>query len=71
MSSPSSLALQRLHRLDRSSSDFHDQLCDALYGREYVQCEQTLQDDDLVWLIDYLDEVRRHIAFPHSPFKRP
>ena len=62
MSPPTSPALQRLHRLDRSSSDFHDQLHNVLRGEEYVQCEENLEGDDLVWLIDYLDKVRRHLA---------
>ena len=30
---------------------------------------QNLQGDDLMWLADYLDKVRRRIAPPHSPFK--
>ena len=29
----------------------------------------NLQGDDLVWLVDYLDEVRRCVALPLSPFK--
>ena len=62
MSLPSSPALQPLHRLDRSSPDFQDKLCNILYGWEYVQCEQTLGDDDLIWFIDYLDKVRRLVA---------
>ncbi|KAF9644146.1 kinase-like protein [Thelephora ganbajun] len=57
MASPSSPALQRLHRLDTSSPDFDDQLCSALYGGEYVQCLQNLKGDDLVWLADYLDRA--------------
>ena len=69
MSSPSSPVLQRLHRLDSSSPDFQDQLCNELYGREYMQCEQNLEGDDLVWFIDYLDKVRRRIALPHPPLK--
>ena len=62
MSSPASPALQQLQRLNRSSSDFEDQLNDVLYGEEYRQCVQYLQGDDLVWLVDYLDKVRRIIA---------
>jgi len=58
MSSPSLPALQRLHRLDRSSSDFQDQLSNALYGEEHKRCVSNLQGDDLVWLVDYLDKVR-------------
>ena len=58
--------LQQLDRLDRSSPDFHDQLRDVLYGEEYQRCASNLQGDDLVWLVDYLDKVRRHIARLHS-----
>ena len=59
MSSPSSPVLQRLDRLDKSSPDFHDQLYSVLYGKEYVQCVPDLQPDDVSWLVDYLDTVRR------------
>lgn len=69
MSSPSSPALQQLHRLDGSSSGFHDQLSKVLYGKEYRRCVPTLHGDDSMWLVDYLDKVRRHIALPHSPLK--
>ena len=58
--------LQRIHRLDRSSPMFHDQVCNILYGKEYQNCVPNLQGDDLVWLIEYLDKVHRHIALPHS-----
>jgi len=64
MSSPTSPVLQQLHDLDTSSPDFHDQLCNIFYGEEYVQCAPHLQHDDVVWLVDYLDTVRRYIAFP-------
>ena len=69
MSSPSPPALQRLHRLTRSSPGFHDQLNNVLYGEEYRQCLPNLQGDYLVWLVDYLDEVSRCVAFPRSPLK--
>ena len=69
MASPGSPVLQQLHHLDRSSPDFHDQLWDALYGQEYVRCVPKLKGDDLVWLVDYLDKVRRRAAPPHSPLK--
>ena len=29
----------------------------------------NLQNGDLVWLVDYLDKVRRRIALPQSPLK--
>jgi len=65
----SSSTLQQLHRLERSSPNFHDQLCNVLYGEEYVKCVSSIKGDDLVWLVDYLDEVRRRVALPHSPLK--
>ena len=64
MSSPSLPALQRLHRLNRSLPEFHNQLNDILHGREYTEYVPDLQGDDLAWLVDYLDKVR-----PHHPPK--
>ena len=69
MSPPSSPALQQLNRLERASPDFHDQLYSVLYGEEYVQCEQTLEGDDLMWLIEYLNKVCCHVTPLHSPLK--
>jgi hypothetical protein len=62
MSSPSSPALRQLHRLNSSSSGFHNELSNILYGQEYTQCVPNLQGDDLAWLVDYLDRVRRHVV---------
>ena len=70
MSSPTSPALQKLHHLDRSLPNFHDQLCNALHGEEYTQCVLNLQGDDLVWIVDYLDKVRRRVTLPYSPLSR-
>ena len=67
--SPNSPTLQQLHRLDRSSPDFHDQLCNVLYGEEYVQRVPNFGGEDLVWLVDYLDKVRRHVNLIHFPLK--
>lgn len=64
MSSPTSPVLQQLHRFDKSSPDFHDRLCSLFYGEEYVQCAPHFQHNDVVWLVDYLDTVRRYITFP-------
>ena len=66
MSPPSCAALQQLYHLDKSSLDFHDQLCNVFYGSEYNQYVPNLQGDDLVWLVDYLDKVRSHIVLLHS-----
>lgn len=69
MALPISPALQRLDCLDKSSPEFHDQFTSVLYGREYMQCVSNVQDDDLVWLVDYLGEVRYHVALLRSLFK--
>ncbi|KAF9643530.1 hypothetical protein BDM02DRAFT_1439502 [Thelephora ganbajun] len=60
-------APQQLHRLNMSSPNFHSQLCRVLHGQEYIQSVQNLQNDDLVWLVGYLDKVRRLVTLPHSP----
>jgi hypothetical protein len=69
MPSPNPPVLQQLDRLNRSSSDFHDQLCNVIYGEEYMQCVPDLEGDGLAWLVEYLDRVRRRVALPHSPLK--
>ena len=62
--------LQQLHYLNRSSSAFHDQLSSILYGEGFKQQALNLQSDGLVWLVDYLDNVRRRVSFIRSPLKR-
>jgi hypothetical protein len=58
MEPPISPGLQNLHRLDTSSSDLNDRLCNVLYGEEYVRCASILdRGDDLTWLVNYLDEA--------------
>jgi tRNA (Thr-GGU) A37 N-methylase len=69
MPSPNSPVLQQLDRLNKSSPDYPDQLCNIIYGEEYVQCVPNLEGDDLVWLVEYLDKVRRRVALLHSPLK--
>ena len=64
MSSTNLPALQRLRNLDRSSSEFQDQVCNLLYEEEYQKCLPGLQGDDLVWLVEYLNEVRRRFPPP-------
>ena len=59
MSSPNSTALEQLRHLDRSSSNFHDQLSSVLSGEEYELSVSKLEGNDLVLLVDYLDRVRR------------
>ena len=50
--------LQRLGGLDASATDFHHRLDNILYGEEYARCVENLQGDDLIWLVDFLDNVR-------------
>ena len=71
MPSPNSPALQALHRLNLSSPDSHGKLSDVLYGEEYAQCVLRLEDEDLVWLINYLEKVRHkcHAAMSRLPLK--
>jgi hypothetical protein len=58
--------LQEFSCLDRSSQDFPKKLCDLLYGDEYTQCVPDLQDNDPIWLVEYLDQVWRHISLHTS-----
>lgn len=69
---PAHQTLQRIHFLDRSSSTFPDQLGSLLQGQEYRQCAENVGDNDLAWLVDYLDEVyrRSHVA-PPIPLTEP
>ena len=54
---PSYPVLQKLNNLDKSSSEFHVRLNDVLYAEEYIQCVTNIRDDDLAWLVDFLDNV--------------
>ena len=70
MSSSTPSTSRGLGRLNRSSFDFHDRLMDAIHGDEYyVECLQDIEADDLVWLINYLDEVRYRFALSPSLLK--
>ena len=53
---PSNL-LQTLRDLDRTSPDFHNQLTDFLRGNEYRDVASSLQGEDLIWFVNYLDNV--------------
>ena len=61
----SSLApLQQLRRLDKLSPQFPDQLTGLLREQGYKDHTVTsLQDEDLSWLVEYLDDVRPRVAF--------
>lgn len=69
MPPPAPRVLTRLRLPDKSSRDFGIQLNNILHGPEYVEWEKKLEGDDLVWFIDYLDEVRRHVILSHSLLK--
>ena len=56
--------VEKLHRLNRTSSGFHNQLSGVLYEEEYGQWVKNI-DNDMVWLVDFLDKVRRRTAFVH------
>ena len=62
MGPPTHPVLQQIYHLDRSSSDFHSQLNHALRTREYRQITLELRANDLIWFVDYLDNVRCHIT---------
>ena len=49
--------LQQLHDLDRTSPQFYEQLTNFLRGKEYRNVFPNLQNEDLAWLVEYLDNV--------------
>jgi len=53
--------LTQPRRLDTSSPTFHDQVSNILYG-EYRQWVSGLQGEDLMGLVGYPDNVRRHAS---------
>ena len=62
--------LRQLRRLDKSSSNFHDRVSNVLYGEEYKQWVPTIEGNDLVGLVDYLDTVRCLASFLPLPLPR-
>ena len=55
--------LRPLHDLDRASPQFHKQLIDFLRGNEYQGVVPGLQNEDLAWLVEYLDSVSIQPSF--------
>ena len=49
--------LQRFSRLDRFSQEFPEHLLDLLSGKDYVECVSGLEGNDLLWFVEYLDQV--------------
>jgi hypothetical protein len=64
--------LERLLRLNRSSSKFHDKVSNILYGEEYKLWVQDISGGDAVKLVDFLDRVRCCDSFiaSHSSYRR-
>ena len=56
--------LQQLHNLDRASPQFHKQISDFLRGKEYRNAVPSLQGEDLMWVVEYLDSVSLQAIFP-------
>ena len=54
--------LDDLNDLDESSPQFPDQLADLLSGRLYKGWISGLRDNDVSWLVEYLDKVRPHLV---------
>jgi len=54
--------LQQLHDLDRSSSQFHDQLSGLLREEEFRNFVSSPQSEGLGQLVEYLDNVSLHIT---------
>ena len=50
-------ALQKLRDLDKASPRFHEQLINFLRGDEYQNALSKLENEDGLWLIEYLDGV--------------
>ena len=63
MTSPGLNPLEQLLRLDKSVPNFHDQINNVLYGKEYKQWVQVINASDAVKFVDYLDTVRRYALF--------
>jgi len=50
--------LLQFDRLDKNSPQFQDQLTSLLHNEEFKDCIPELRDEDVVWLVEYLDKVR-------------
>ena len=57
--------LKPLHDLDRASPRFHGQLIDFLRG----DVVPSLKNEDLAWLVEYLDSVSPPTISPHATLK--
>ena len=57
--------LLQLRDLDRTSLQFHEQLCTLLSSDEYQDVISELDGEDLTWLVEYLDDVSLPTIFLH------
>ena len=55
--------LQQFRDLDRASPYFHEHLNNTLRGKEYQNILPKLQNEDLAWLVEYLDNVSFQVTF--------
>jgi len=60
---PSLTPLQQLRRLDELSPQFPDQLTGLLREQVYADNTTNLQDDNLSWVVEYLNDVRPRVSF--------
>lgn len=63
---PQTEILQKFKQLDTSSSAFPDQLTNLFFQREYKDCIPSLRDEEVVWLVNYLDDVCLFYSLPCS-----
>jgi len=52
------------------SFNFHAQLDKILHDKEFEQCRTNLEENDLVWLVDYLDKVCHHVVLSRSTLQQ-
>ena len=55
--------LQELRDLDSASPRFRNELIKFLRGDEYRNVFPTLQNEDLTWLVEYLEKVSLQTIF--------
>ena len=54
--------LQQFDRLDKDSPQFPDQLTSLLYKEGFKNYIPDFRDEDVAWLVEYLDRVCLSIA---------
>ena len=59
--------LQKLRGLDKTSSQFHEELSNFIRGHVYRSALPSLQSENLTWLVEYLDSVSLRSPFAAPP----